>query len=41
MTPDVPDRATLAQLAPRLAERLDAEAWRFGRGLIFRQGVIL
>ena len=25
MTPDVPDRATLAQLAPRLAERLDAE----------------
>lgn len=41
MTPDVPDRAALAQLAPRLSERLDAEAWSFGRGLMFRQGVIL
>ncbi|WP_421187514.1 hypothetical protein [Aeromonas sanarellii] len=41
MTPDFPDRATLAQLAPQLAERLDAEAWSFGRGLMFRHGVIL
>ena len=38
MTPDIPDRAALEQLAPDSPSAFDAEAWSFGRGLMFRQG---